>query len=65
MIKKEVKFIKFSNSSKKWFGKKYRSITYTIEEIKLIIKNFKKFNIIMLPYNIIDRRPLKSKIFEN
>ena len=38
--------------------------TYTIEEIKLIIKNFKKFNIIMLPYNIIDRRPLKSKIFE-
>ena len=38
--------------------------TYTIEEINFIIKNFKKFNIIMLPYNIIDRRPLKSKIFE-
>jgi len=38
--------------------------TYTIEEIKFIIKNFKKFNIIMLPYNIIDRRPIKSKIFK-
>ena len=38
--------------------------TYTIKEIKFIIKNFKKFNIIMLPYNIIDRRPIKSKIFE-
>ncbi len=38
--------------------------TYTIKEIKFIIKNFKKFNIIMLPFNIIDRRPLKSKIFE-
>ena len=38
--------------------------TYTIKEIKFIVKNFKKFNIIMLPYNIIDRRPIKSKIFE-
>ena len=64
MIRKEVKFTRLSNSSKKWFGKNIGVSTYTIKEIKFIVKNFKKFNIIMLPYNIIDRRPIKSKIFE-
>ena len=51
-------------AQKKGLVKNIGVSTYTIEEIKLIIKNFKKFNIIMLPYNIIDLRPLKSKIFE-
>ncbi len=51
-------------AQKKGLVKNIGVSTYTIKEIKFIIKNFKKFNIIMLPYNIIDRRPLKSKIFE-
>lgn len=38
--------------------------TYTIEEIKIIIKNFKKINVIMLPFNLFDQRPLDTKILE-
>ena len=38
--------------------------TYTIEEIKIIIKKFKKINVIMLPFNLFDQRPLDTKILE-
>ena len=36
--------------------------TYTIEEIKKIIKGFKKLNVIMLPFNLLDQRPVDTKI---
>lgn len=38
--------------------------TYTIEEIKFIIKKFKEINVIMLPFNLFDQRPLDTKILE-
>lgn len=38
--------------------------TYTIEEIKTIIKKFKEINVIMLPFNLFDQRPLNTKILE-
>ena len=38
--------------------------TYTIDEIKKIILRFKEISIIMLPYNVFDQRPIKTKILE-
>lgn len=38
--------------------------TYTIEEIKKIIKIFKEINVIMLPFNLFDQRPLDTKILK-
>ena len=38
--------------------------TYTIEEIKSIIKRFKEINVIMLPFNLFDQRPLDTNILK-
>ena len=38
--------------------------TYTIGEIKHIIKKFKEVNVIMLPFNLFDQRPLDTNILK-
>ena len=38
--------------------------TYTIDEIKIIIRKFKQINVIMLPFNIFDQRPIDTKILK-
>ena len=38
--------------------------TYTIEEIKNIIKKFREINVIMLPFNLFDQRPLDKNILK-
>ena len=51
-------------AQKKGLVKKIGASTYTIEEIKTIISKYKKMDIIMLPFNVFDQRPIKTKILE-
>ena len=56
-----IKFIEASRSSKKRTSRKIGASTYTISEIKTIISKYKKFDVIMLPFNVFDQRPIKQK----
>lgn len=51
-------------AQKKGLVRKIGASTYTISEIKTIISKYKKFDIIMLPFNVFDQRPIQTKILE-
>jgi len=51
-------------AQKRGLVKKIGASTYTINEIRIIISKYKKMDIIMLPFNVFDQRPVKTKILE-